>query len=284
MDIKANDIKTLREKTGAGMMDCKKALVEAAGDAKKAEKILKEWGLAGVEKRAGRATNEGRIFLAGDSKKLAAIELACETDFVARNDDFIAFGNKTAQLCLDKNWSASNDELETMVKDVASVIKENISLKRVVLMTAAPTEHLHSYMHGEGRIGVLVKASADKAEAFANADIQGFIHDIALHIAAFAPAFLDQGKVSQAWIQEQQEIFTKQIEGDEKMKGKPANVIEGILKGKVNKLLSEMCLMDQGFVKDEKQKVQAVIQAMQKSTGFVFTISDYAYIRVGDEQ
>lgn len=282
MDIKASDIKDLREKTGAGMMDCKKALVEAGGDPVKAEKMLKEWGLAGVAKRAGRATNEGRIFVAGDDKKIVAIELACETDFVARNEDFIKFGNQTVQTCLDKKWNSTNDQLENMVKDVASVIKENIFLKRVIVMEAAAGEHLHSYMHGEGRIAVIVKAKADKAEAYANADVQTFIHDVALHIAAFNPSFLDQSRVSAEWVKEQQEIFAKQVEGDEKMKGKPANVIEGILKGKVSKLMSEICLMDQGFVKDEKQKVSAVIQALQKSSGTNITIADYAYIRVGE--
>ena len=282
MEIKANDIKALREKTGAGMMDCKKALVEAAGDMGKAEKTLKEWGLAGVEKRAGRATNEGRIFMAGNDQKLVALEIACETDFVARNEDFIKFGQKAAQTCLDKGWSTVTPELETMVKDVASVIKENISPKRVVMQTAAANEHLHSYMHGEGRICVVVKAKADKAEAFSNPEIKGFIHDVALHIADFNPTFLDQSRVSDAWLKEQQEIFAKQVEGDEKIKGKPATVIQGILKGKVNKLMSDMCLMDQGFVKDEKQKVSAFAQALQKSSGLNFTIADFAYVRVGE--
>jgi elongation factor Ts len=282
MEIKANDIKSLREKTGAGMMDCKKALTEANGDMAKAEKILKEWGLAGVEKRSGRATNEGRIFMAGNDKKMVVLELACETDFVARNDDFIKFGEKTAALCLEKNWGSVTTELENMVKDVASVIKENISVKRVILFSASAQEHLHAYMHGEGRIGVVVKAKADKPEAFANAEIQTFIHDTCLHIAAFNPTFLDQSRVSDAWLKEQQEIFAKQIEGDEKMRGKPANVLEGILKGKVNKLMAEMCLMDQGFVRDEKQKVSAFQQNLAKSTGMAFSITDYAYVRVGE--
>ncbi|MBU0934673.1 MAG: translation elongation factor Ts [Spirochaetes bacterium] len=282
MEIKASDIKLLRDKTGAGMMDCKKALVEGGGDPVKAEKLIKEWGLAGVEKRSGRATNEGRIFLAEKDGSIVAIELGCETDFVARNEDFIKFGNNTAALCLEKGWTASNEELETMVRDVASVIKENITLKRVVAVKAAAGELLHSYMHGEGRIGVIVKAAADKAEALQNAEVQGFVHDIALHIAAYNPVYLDQSKVDATWVKEQQEIFTKQMEGDEKMKGKPANVIEGILKGKINKAMSEICLMDQGFVKDEKQKVSAVIQGLQKATGSNFTVVDYNYIRVGE--
>ncbi len=282
MDIKASDIKLLREKTGAGMMDCKKALVEAEGDATKAEKILKEWGLAGVEKRAGRATNEGRIFISENAQNISILEISCETDFVARNEDFIKSGQEMADLCLKNSWDKPTPELENRVKDMASIIKENISVKRVVLVKAGANEFLHSYMHGEGKIGVVVKAKSDKAEAFKNAEISGFFHDVALHIAAFHPSFLDQSKISPEWIKEQEEIFQKQIEGDEKMKGKPANVVAGILKGKVNKLMSDICLVDQGFVKDEKQKVSAVLAATGKAAGVSLAITDYVYVRVGE--
>jgi elongation factor Ts len=282
MDIKASDIKNLRERTGAGMMDCKKALVEAEGNFAAAEKKLKEWGLAGVEKRAGRATNEGRIFIAESATAIAGIEIACETDFVARNENFIAEGQKLASICLAKAYDKPNDELEGMVKNLASVIKENITLKRVFLVKAAEGEMLHSYMHGEGKIGVIVKAKSDKPEALASSEVTGFIHDVALHIAAFNPMFLDQSKVGPEWITEQEGIFKKQVEGDEKMKGKPANVIEGILKGKLNKLLADICLMDQGFVKDEKQKVSAVMASVAKAAGATLSIVDYVYFRVGE--
>ncbi|MBN1241632.1 MAG: translation elongation factor Ts, partial [Spirochaetales bacterium] len=265
MSINANDIKTLREKTGAGMMDCKKALTEASGDAVAAEKLLKEWGLAGVEKRAGRATNEGRVFLKETAAKIAMIEIACETDFVARNDDFIAAGQKVADVAFDGDIAASNELLEGMVKDIASVIKENITLRRVALVKAREGEWLHSYVHGEGKIGVVVTAKADKAEAWKNEAVTGFVHDVALHIAAFRPSFLDQSQVSAEYVAEQKGIFEKQIEGDEKMKGKPANVVEGIVKGKVQKLMADICLMDQGFVKDEKQKVSKVMADVAKA-------------------
>ncbi len=282
MDIKASDIKLLREKTGAGMMDCKKALVEAGGEAAKAEKILKEWGLAGVEKRAGRATNEGRIFVAESAQSIAILEISCETDFVARNDDFIKSGQEMADLCLKNSWDKPTADLENRIKDMASVIKENISVKRVVLTKAGANEFLYSYMHGEGKIAVVVKAKSDKTEAFKNSDVSAFFHDIALHIAAFHPSFLDQSKISPEWVREQEEIFQKQVEGDEKMKGKPANVIAGILKGKINKLMSDICLVDQGFVKDEKQKVSAVLAATGKAVGAALSIVDFVYVRVGE--
>lgn len=282
MEIKASDIKNLREKTGAGMMDCKKALTEAAGDIVAAEKLLREWGMAGVEKRAGRATNEGRIFVAESKNALSLVEIACETDFVARNADFIASGSKIADAALAAKANSGTAELENMVKDIASVIKENIALKRVRYFEAKAGEYLHAYLHGEGRIGVVVKAKAADASVFGNESVKAYVHDIALHIAAFNPMFLDQSKPDAGWVKEQQEIFAKQVELDEKMKSKPAKVIEGILVGKLKKLMAEVCLLDQGFVKDEKMTVAAALAAVKKETGLEFAIVDYAYIRVGE--
>jgi len=282
MEVKASDIKNLREKTGAGMMDCKKALVEAEGDFALAERKLKEWGLAGVAKRSGRATNEGRVFIAEGNSAIAMVDVACETDFVCRNDDFIKGGNTMAKLSLDKNYAAPNAELEAIVQDLASVIKENITLKRVSLVKAGANEYLHAYTHGEGKLGVVVKLQADKPEAFKNAEVATFVHDLALHVAAFAPMFVDQSRISVDWVKEQQDIFKKQVEGDEKMSGKPAKVVDGILAGKLKKLMSEICLVDQGFVKDEKQTVKAVMDAVGKAAGAKLSIVDYIYFKVGD--
>ena len=282
MDIKASDIKNLREKTGAGMMDCKKALAESNGDFSAAEKLLREWGMAGVEKRAARATNEGRIFTIDKGNAMAIVEIACETDFVAKNADFIASGTKIAQKAFDAKANAGNEELEGMVKDIASVIKENIALKRVRYFEASAGEYIHSYMHGEGKIVVVVKAKAANPAAFANEQVKGFIHDVALHIAAFNPMFLDQSKPDAAWVKEQQEIFAKQVELDEKLKAKPQKVIDGILAGKLHKLMAEVCLLDQPFVKDEKMSVAAALAAVKKATGTDFSIESYSYIKVGE--
>lgn len=282
VDIKASDIKNLREKTGAGMMDCKKALVEAEGDFDLAERKLKEWGLAGVAKRSGRATNEGRVFFAVSDAAIALVEVACETDFVCRNDDFIAGGRKMATLSLEKGYSGPAPELEDIVKDLASVIKENITLKRVKLVKAGQGEYLHSYEHGEGKLGVVVKVKSDKPEAFKTPAVIEFVHDLALHVAAFRPMFVDQSRIGQDWVKEQEEIFKKQVEGDEKMAGKPAKVVEGILAGKLKKLMSEICLVDQGFVKDEKQPVKAVLAAVGKAAGATLSIVDYEYMKVGE--
>lgn len=281
MEIKATDVKALREKTGAGMMDCKKALTEASGDFAAAEKLLREWGMAGVEKRAGRATNEGRIFVAQNAHELALVEIACETDFVARNQDFISAGTKVAETALAQKANAANEGLEALVKEIASKIKENITLKRVAYFSSGALETLHAYLHGEGRIGVVVKFSANDAAAFKNEKVATFIHDIALHVAAFNPMFLDETKVPASWLAEQKDIFQKQVDLDEKMKSKPAKVLEGILAGKVKKLLADVCLIDQGFVRDEKATVAAALQQVTKETGFQLAIADYYFAKVG---
>ncbi len=282
MDIKASDVKSLREKTGAGMLDCKKALTEAEGNMAAAEKLLREWGMAGVEKRSGRSTNEGKIFIAESAGAITLVEIACETDFVTRNADFNAAGKRIVDIAHAKGYDSPNAELEGMVRDIASVIKENIALKRVRRIVAGIGEHVHSYTHGDGNLCVVVRMKSDKPEAFANPAVAAFVHDTALHIAAFNPTFLDESKPDPAWIREQEEIFAKQVELDEKMHGKPQNVIQGILRGKLKKLLTELCLMDQGFVKDEKIPVSAALAVVAKQAGCTLGIVDFTYMKVGE--
>jgi len=243
---------------------------------------LREWGMAGVEKRAGRATNEGRIFVKESSSAVALIEIACETDFVARNADFTSASDRMVALALEKGWTSPNAELEKMVTAIASIIKENITLKKVIRVQSRADEFLHTYLHGEGKIGVVVKMKSDRADAFGHEKVLAFIHDIALHIAAFHPMFLDQSKPEPVWIKEQEDIFKKQVELDEKMKTKPANVIQGILKGKLKKLMSEICLLDQGFVKDEKMSVSNAMALVSREVGAKLEITDYIYLKVGE--
>ena len=286
-NISAGDVKILREKTGAGLMECKNALVETDGDFAKAEKLLKEKGLAAVEKRSGRATKEGKVFVkVKDSDEAGSVavlvELVSETDFVARNPDFIALGGALADTILEKNYSGPNEELNNMVSDLAAKIRENMSLNRVKTVNAGANEYLTSYIHGDGAIGVVVKFSSDNASVFKNAEAKDFAFTMALHVAAFNPYALDKSKIDQAWLKEQEEIFRKQMEQDEKMQDKPANVIDNILKGKVSKFLKDICFMDQAYVKDEKMTVaQALIDA-GKRFGASLSIVDYVYLRVGE--
>lgn len=279
MSIKAADVKKLRDQTGAGMMECKKALTEANGDFGKAEKILKELGLAAAAKRSGRATNQGRISSYVGDKKASILELVCETDFVARNDDFVKLSNDLAKTIVDKELTEVNDELTDKVNTLMGTIKENMSLKRFSVMDIADDELVKEYIHGEGSIGVLVKLKSDNPEVLKDAKIAEFVFDCALHIAAFNPTYLDRTAVSADYLAEQEGIFRKQAEN----MGKPEKVIEGIIKGKMNKHLSEICFLDQPFVKDDKQSVTKVMNALGKELGAKLSIVDYKYYRVGDE-
>ncbi|MDR1574553.1 MAG: translation elongation factor Ts [Treponema sp.] len=282
-DISAADVKRLREKTGAGMMECKNALVSSEGDFDRAEKLLKEKGLAALEKRSGRATNEGKIFvkIKDDGSAAVLVELSSETDFVARNPEFIALGGVIAGKALEKGCAGPNDELNGMVTGLATKIRENMGLKRLTLVKAGANEYLTQYIHGDGNIGVVVKCGSDKPEIFKDEEVKAFIFSLALHIAAFNPHALDRGKIDPAWLKEQEDIFRKQMEQDEKLREKPANVLDGILKGKVNKYLSEICLLEQGYVKDEKLTVAKAVAECAKKAGAGINITDYVYYKVG---
>jgi elongation factor Ts len=287
-DISAADVKRLREKTGAGMMECKNALVESAGDADAAEKLLKEKGLAALEKRSDRATNAGRVFVRANAEGNAAalVELSSETDFVARNPEFIELGGAVAKRALEKCLEsgaadASDAELCAMVAELATKIRENMGLKRLSSVKAGPDEYFAWYIHGDGEIGVVVKCASDKPEVFADEEVKSFVFSLALHVAAFHPRALDRSAIDAAYIEEQREIFAKQMEQDEKLAGKPAGVLEGILKGKLNKHLADICMMDQGYVKDEKFTVAQAIEDRSKKSGAKIRIASYEYFKVG---
>lgn len=281
MDIKASDVKALREKTGAGMMECKNALVANEGDFAKAVKYLKEKGLAAVEKRADRATNEGKVFVRVAGGKAVLVELASETDFVARNPEFIALGSAVIDRVVEKGYTEANDELAGMVTDLATKIRENMGLKRVKVIPAGAGDCLSSYVHGDGAIGVVARISSDKPEAASDERVKAFAFDLCLHIAAFNPLALDRSKIDPAHVKEQEEIYAKQLEADEKMKGKPANVVAGILKGKIDKYLSGICLVDQAFVKDEKLSVAKALEEVSRQVGAKLSIAEFVYFKVG---
>lgn len=278
MEVKPTDVKKLRDQTGAGMGDCKKALIEAECDFEKAVKILKEKGLAAAAKRSERATKEGKIFTVIKDGKAVILELSCETDFVARNEKFIALGNEIADEILASGATAITEKLELMVKEAIATIKENMALARFTVLDVADNEYAINYVHGVGNIGVIVKLKAEDKAAFENEAVKAFAFDCALHIAAFNPVALSADKVDPQYIKEQEEIFTKQAEGLDK----PANVIAGIIKGKLNKHLAEICFIEQPFVKDDKKKVSQVLAETAKAAGTKLEIVEYVYYRLGD--
>ncbi|MCL2600456.1 MAG: translation elongation factor Ts, partial [Treponema sp.] len=208
-EISAADVKRLREKTGAGMMECKNALVSTEGDFDKAEKLLKEKGLAALESRADRATNAGKIFIkvstTGD--KAALVELSSETDFVSRNPDFIALGDVIAKKALERECDSADAEFNGMVADLATKIRENMGLKRLKTLSAGTGEYFTWYIHGDGDIGVVVKCVSDKPEIFKDDEVKTFVFSLALHVAAFNPYAMDRSRIDPAYIGEQEEIF-----------------------------------------------------------------------------
>ncbi len=279
MEIKAAEVKALRQKTGAGMVDCKNALVKSEGDAKKAEKFLKELGLATAAKRSGRATDQGSIFTKISDNQAVILEVGCETDFVANNKDFSVLGNNLCDMALQNRSEDITDEMKTKVTDAISIIKENISLKRIKRMDIADDELVMDYIHGGGSIGILVKLKSEKKESLKDEKVRTLGFDCALHIAAFNPEFLSRDDISPEELKEQEEIFTVQA----KNLGRPEKVLEGIIKGKMNKHFGEVCFLDQPFVKDDKQSVSKVLEGLSKDVGSKISVSDFIYFRVGEE-
>lgn len=262
MAITAADVKALREKTGAGMMECKKALTECNGDIAEAEKSLKEKGLAAMAKRSERATSEGRLFIKQDGNKIAVIELTCETDFVAKNADFIAVGEKMLEVTLAKGYTKVEAEHEEILEPLKVSIRENMKVAKVEVFEVPATASAAYYVHSDFKTGAVVIVDGSTADS-----VKAFAKDCCLHIAAFTPSYISKKDVPQSYIDEQKEIFKAQMDQDEKMAGKPENVKEGILQGKINKHLAEICFEDQMFVKDDKKTVTAKLAEVGKEAG-----------------
>ncbi len=262
MAITAADVKALREKTGAGMMECKKALTECNGDIAEAEKSLKEKGLAAMAKRSERATSEGRLFIRQNGNKIAVIELTCETDFVAKNADFIAVGEKMLDVTLAKGYTKVEAEHEEILEPLKVSIRENMKIAKVEVFDVPATASAAYYVHSDFKTGAVVIVDGSTADT-----VKTFAKDCCLHIAAFTPSYTSKKDVPQSYIDEQKEIFKAQMDQDEKMAGKPENVKEGILQGKINKHLAEICFEDQMFVKDDKKTVTAKLAETGKEVG-----------------
>ena len=259
-------------------MDCKRALLEADGDLAVAERRLKEMGLAAAAKRSGRATNEGRIFTTVNGTA-AILELSSETDFVARNDQFVALGEQLVAEVAAERPQAATDKMQQLITGAIGRIKENIALRRFHSVEIGDGDTVAHYLHGEGNIGVLVKLHASDAALGGHARISEAAFDLALHVAAFAPPFLTPDSVTGDYLAEQEAIFRKQAEALDK----PEKVVDGIVKGKLRKHLQEICLIEQAFVKDQKLSVKQLVAGLGKELGTELQIADYVYYKVGQE-
>ncbi len=262
MAFTASDVKALREATGAGMLDCKKALQDADGNLAEAEKILKEKGLAAMAKRSDRATGEGRVVIKQEGNKVAMVEVTCETDFVANNADFAATAEKAAEITLANGKSEVTEEHKALINTIAIKFRENMAVRRAAFVEFGDNAVAGTYVHSDHKTGAIVVVEGSTAD-----EVKTFAKDCCLHLAAFTPAYIRQSDVPQSYIDEQKEIFTAQMDADPKMASKPQNVKEGILHGKINKLLAETCFVDQPFVKDDKVSVEKKLEEVGKAAG-----------------
>lgn len=273
MAFTAKDVQALRQATNCGMMDCKKALTESNGDMDKAIEFLREKGLAAVAKKAGRIAAEGVVISKFDAdKKVAAIiEVNSETDFVAKNADFIAFVELCADTVINQNpadiaalmaCKAGEHTIEELLREKVLVIGENLKIRRFVREEG----HIATYVHGGGKIGVMVKFDTTD-EMAAKPEFVELGKDVAMQIAAINPLYLNSTEVPADVIEKEKEILVAQIQNDEKLKNKPAQVIEKMVEGKVGKYYKENCLVEQSFVKDDKVSVGQHIDAVAKSLG-----------------
>lgn len=262
MNYTANDVKALRDATGAGLLDCKKALNDTNGDVAEAEKLLKEKGLAAMAKRTDRTAAEGRIVVKQDGNKIAIAETLCETDFVSNNADFIAVAEKAAETTLANQASGVLPEHKELIDTILVKFRENMSVKRAEYIEVPAGCVASTYVHHDHKIGAVVVVKGSEAES-----VKDFAHVCCLHLASSKPDYINQSDVPQSYIDEQTEIFKAQMAEDPAMQNKPENVKEGILKGKVNKLLASNCFMDQPYLDNEKITVKQALAEAGKAAG-----------------
>lgn len=263
MAFTAQDVKELRELTGCGMMDCKKALTETNGDKDKAIEFLREKGLATAAKKAGRIASEGivKAYLTDDKKVGVLVEVNSETDFVAKNDEFQNFVEAVAKIVAENNpadveaLKALSFDGETTVGDALTAliakIGENMNIRRFARIEG----NVCSYTHGEGRIGVLVEAEGSLADA----DAYEAARDAAMQIAAINPLYLSKDVVPAEDLEKEKNIILAQIKEDPKNANKPENILEKMVGGKINKFFEQNCLLQQEFVKNGDFKVEAYL-------------------------
>lgn len=287
MNFTAKDVQTLRERTGVGMMDCKKALTESDGDMEKAIDILREKGLAAAAKKSGRIAAEGMVYAYAENKVGVVIEVNSETDFVAKNEDFRSFVKTLAEIVAAKN-PADVDALkalpynETMtveeaLRDKILVIGENMNIRRF----ARYEGDCVSYVHGGGRIGVLVLFEAD-AVASGSADLEECGKDVAMQIAALNAMYLDQTTIPAADLAKEKDIQIALIKNDEKNAKKPDAIIEKMVEGKMRKFYENNCLLQQAFVKDGDISVAQYVENMAKKAGGAMKVVDYVRFEKGE--
>jgi elongation factor Ts len=280
--ISAQLVKELRDKTGAGMMDCKKALADAGGDGEKAGELLRERGLAKAVKREGRETSEGAIGMALSGGAGALVELGCETDFVAKNEKFQALAKSLAEAVVaDASLDSADallaaevdgEKVEARIQSAIGTIGENIVAKRVARLEG---DLVGGYVHLGGKLGVLVAL-----EGVGGEPVQALARDLAMHVAAADPSPLavDRDGVPSDLVDKERVLFRRQAEQE----GKPEGVIDKIVEGKVNKYYKEIVLVEQPFVKDPDRKVTALLVDVGKEAGGDLRVAGFRRFKLGE--
>ena len=266
----------LRAMTGAGLMNCKKALDETQGDLNAAVDLLRKQGAAAAVKKADRAANEGLIGQAvlSGGQVGALIEVNCETDFVARNDSFKAFVTELAA----KAASQPGADLEPDRVGAVAKIGENIQIRRATRLEVQGTGALAAYIHTGGKVGVMVEVGANNAASVNTEEFKQLLRDVTLQIAAASPVSVSRNEVPQDIVDKEREIASQ----SDALKGKPAAAMESILKGKLNKYFETNCLLEQGFVKNPDLKVEAHLGAISKQLGDTITIRRFLRFQIGE--
>ncbi|MDD3797045.1 MAG: translation elongation factor Ts [Lachnospiraceae bacterium] len=293
MAITAGMVKELRESTGAGMMDCKKALTATEGDMEKAVEWLREKGLANAQKKAGRIAAEGlvKVIVSDDDKKAVAVEVNAETDFVAKNEKFQTYVAQVAEQAMETKaadiegflaepwkFDTTKSVSEALAGQI-SVIGENMNIRRFV-QVAEEAGFVASYTHMGGKIGVLVDVVTDVV----NDAVKEMAKNVAMQIAALKPIYVSDAEVPEDYKEHEKEILSVQIANDPKMAGKPEKVIQGAVAGRLAKELKEICLLDQVYVKaeDGKQSVGKYIEEVAKANSAKITVKSFVRMETGE--
>ena len=277
-DITVATINDLRQRTNAGMMDCKKALIDTNGDIDAAIKILREKGLAIQVKRADKESKEGIIkaVSSDDGTTIGMAEVNTETDFVAKTDNFKNFVEAVTRKVLAGVEDLGESTREALMT-IISQTGENVKIRRNARYVLSGTGQVASYIHMGGKVGVLVEVGCGKAETAASEAFTELVHDLTLQIAAAAPRWLVPEEVPADVIEAEKDIYRTQLAEQKK----PANIVEGILKGKLQKFYSDVCLIHQPFVKEPKQSITDVVKACEKATGDAITIKRFVRFQLG---
>jgi len=284
--VSATDVKELRDKTGVGMSDCKKALEEAGGDMEAAIRVLRERGMAKAAKRSDRTASEGLVSVAisDDYARATLAQLSCETDFVARNEEFSALIASITRAGLKNNTQNLEDlqlvtiedgrEVSAAVSDIITKIGEKIELSSYHLVAG---DVVSGYIHPPGKIGVLISAQAPDIASDKLMQVSESLREVAMHIAAFAPRFLDASQVDGSTLEGEREIFAAMARNE----GKPEAIIPKIVDGKIKSFYKDNCLVDQAFAKDPGKTVGQVVTEIGKAAGVELKLTGFFRVQVG---